>query len=331
MAVKVPQKDGVRRPKMRLWKKVLLILFLIPAVLIVALGAFYFIWDNYPDIRNGYNLEIKTGGEIEQRYLQFGSCATKKTTAKAGDPIKKYTIYYPEELEKSDKSYPMILVVNGTGDKATKYEPQFKLFASWGFIIVGTQDKNTGSGQTTITTLNYMLDENKRSDSVFHNKIDVDNIGITGFSQGGAAVFNVLTKYDESKYIKAAAPLSPVSEKTTAEMIDYTYDSSKVKCPIMILAGTEGEFETEIVIPIDELNKQYDKIEAPKVMARRIGMEHDHMMYSAGGYVMAWFMWQLQGDENAAKAFVGENPELMNNELYQDQKASLGNFENKAN
>ena len=48
------------------------------------------------------------------------------------------------------------------------------------------------------------------------------------------------------------------------------------------------------------------------------------MLYSADGYVTAWFMWQLQGDEEAAKEFVGDKPELMNNELYQEQRIDLG-------
>ena len=39
--------------------------------------------------------------------------------------------------------------------------------------------------------------------------------------------------------------------------------------------------------------------------------------------VTAWFMWQLQGDDAAAKAFIGEKPELMDNELYQEQKIDL--------
>lgn len=34
--------------------------------------------------------------------------------------------------------------------------------------------------------------------------------------------------------------------------------------------------------------------------------------------------WQLQGDEEAAKAFFGDGPELMNNELYQEQRIDLG-------
>lgn len=237
--------------------------------------------------------------------------------------MKKYTVYYPAEMEGAERTYPMILVMNGTGGKATKYEPHFQLFASWGFIVVGNQDKGTGTGQTTVTTLRYMLDQNEDPHSVFYQKIDLDNIGIAGFSQGGAGVFNVLTKYEEAKYFKAAAPLSPVSEYMSALTTNYTYDSALVKIPIMILAGTEGDFETETVIPIHLLNEQYEKITSPKAMARRVGMDHDHMMYSAGGYVLAWFRWQLMGDEKAARAFIGDAPELLTNPLYQDQRIDL--------
>jgi len=54
----------------------------------------------------------------------------------------------------------MVLLVNGTGGKASKYEPLLEQLASWGFIVVGTQDKGTGTGATTIKALNYMLSEN---------------------------------------------------------------------------------------------------------------------------------------------------------------------------
>lgn len=309
-------------------KKVLIIaavvLLGIPLVLAAVLGIMFLYADNKPDIHSGYNEKIETGGVIEAKYLQFGEYETKKFTAKEENPIGKYTVYYPEELENDeDINYPMILIVNGTGGKATKYEPQFELFASWGFIVVGTQDKGTGTGETTIKTLKYMLGLNDDNSSVFFNKIDTDNIGITGFSQGGAAVFNAITKYDEAGCFKTAVPISPVCEKTAEATTDYPYDSSEVKCPIFLLAGTSGEFETEIVIPFEEMEKQYEKISAPKIMARRIGMTHDDMMYSAGGYVLAWFKWQLQGDEEAAKAFIGDNAEILNNPCYQDVNKSF--------
>ena len=312
------------KPKMKTWKKVVIGLVAVPVVLAAVVGVGYLYADNKADIKDGYNKEIETGGDIESKYLLGGDLKVKKTTFKEEDPIKKVSVFYPEEMETSDQRYPMILVMNGTGGKVTKYEPQFEMYASWGFIVVGTQDKGTGTGKTTVKVLNDMLSLNEDESSIFYHKIDTGNIGLTGFSQGGAGVFNVLTKYEEAKYIKTAVPLSPVSEYMTSQVTDYTYDSSLVNCPILIFAGTEGEFEMDTVIPIELLNEQYDKITSPKAMARRIGMDHDHMMYSAGGYVMAWFRWQLLGDEEAANAFIGDSPELMNNHVYQGQRIDLG-------
>ena len=307
------------KPKKKRGKIVLIIL----AVIAVALVGVYLYADNAPVISKGYNEKIETGGTLEAKYLAGGGLTTKKFTAKTEDPIKKYTVYYPEELETANKKYPLLVVVNGTGFKATKYEPEFELYASWGFIAVGNQDKGTGSGETTVTTLKYMLAQSEDPNSVFYQKIDVDNIGITGFSQGGAAVFNVLTKFDEAKYFKAAAPLSPVQESGSHTMTDYGYDITGVKCPIFLLAGTEGDFETKTVIPFEEMSKMYERLDVSKVMARRIGMDHDHMMYSAGGYVIAWFRWQLMDDQEAAQVFIGDAPEIMSNPLYQDQRFDL--------
>lgn len=296
--------------------KVVAIILLTIVILLVA----WFLWaDNAPVIHKGYNADIETGGDIEGKYLQNGTYETSKKTAKAEKPINKYTVYYPSEMEIAEKEYPLILVVNGTGFKATKYEPMLEQLSSWGFIVVGTQDKETGTGKTTIDTLKYMLAENENEDSIFYHKIDVDNIGLAGFSQGGAGAISATTAFEESKYFKTVVPLSPACE-TTAAGIGYPYDISKLTIPVLMLAGTSGDFETGFVIPIVEMNAMYDKITSPKIMARRTGMTHDDMMYKAGGYVTAWFRWQLQGDEEASKAFIGNNPEIMNNKLYQDQK-----------
>ena len=64
----------------------------------------------------------------------------------------------------------------------------------------------------------------------------------------------------------------------------------------------------------------YDHLQVPKAMARRTGAEHANTVYIADGYVTAWFMWQLQGDTEAARAFTGSDPEVLKNPLYQDQQ-----------
>lgn len=292
-------------------------------VLGLALTALYFYADNRKDIGEDYRSQIETGAALESKYLAKGILEVEKSVYEADKPIEKYSIFYPKEMKENSKAYPVLFVVNGTGGKATKYEALFEHYASWGFIVVGTQDKGTGTGHTTMQALDFLLAENEAVESIFFQKIDKENIGITGFSQGGAAVMNVITNDAYKGYFKTAVPLSPVSEKTTREMTDYNYDSSKVQVPIMVLAGTEGKFEVETVIPLSELNVIFDKIPHQKLVARRTGMDHDKMMYSASGYVTAWFMWQLQGDTEAGQAFVGENAEILTNEMYQDIRTDL--------
>ena len=67
----------------------------------------------------------------------------------------------------------------------------------------------------------------------------------------------------------------------------------------------------------------YEKLNVPKAMARRSKAEHQDTASVADGYVTAWFMWQLQNDTEAAKAFIGEDPELLRNPLYQDQQINI--------
>lgn len=310
------------KKKLSFFIKLARIALIVLAVIVLVIVGLYLYKDNAPVLGSNYMKSVKTGGSIEQQYLQRGNYDTSHMTEKAENPMKKYSIYYPENLESNNQTYPMVIITNGTGGKATMYKAAYERLASWGFIVVGNQDKGTGTGKTASLTLEHMLQENENQNSIFFHKIDTKNIGITGFSQGGAAVMRAITQYKNSNYFKTAITLSPVNDKTAGD-VGYPYDLTKINIPIMMLAGTSGDFETEIVIPFAAMDTMYAKIHSPKVMARRIGATHDMMLYSADGYVTAWMMWQLQGDKHAATAFVGKNPELQNNALYQETKINL--------
>lgn len=185
-----------------------------------------------------------------------------------------------------------------------------------------TELKESWNGNASEQSLSFLLRENENKASVFYQKVDTDNIGISGHSQGGVGVFTSITEQEHSNLFKTAVALSPTNEEQ-AVSLQWHYDLSKIKVPILMIAGTAGDFETELVLPIEKMNSMYEKIDAPKVMMRKTGCEHGDMLYSADGYVTAWFMWQLQNDEAAAKAFIGNVPEIMRNKLYQDQRTTL--------
>lgn len=158
--------------------------------------------------------------------------------------------------------------------------------------------------------------------SVFYGKVDLENIGISGHSQGGVGVFNAVTDNAHSGLYKTAVALSPTQEEGAAAL-GMPYDLTKVEIPVLMLAGTQGEFETEMVLPLDAMTAMYDRLSVPKAMARRTDSDHGGMLYKADGYVTAWLLWQLQGNEEAGKAFTGESPELTRNALYQDARVDL--------
>lgn len=299
--------------------KIIGIIILIPIVLIIGLLA---IASFIPAVPNNYTKEVEIGGDIEAKYLAMGKYKVKSTKSKATELTKYNYVYYPEELESSNKEYPVVVVLNGTGILPKKYKALFKHLASWGFIVVGNDDGSTGFGKSADETMDYIKKANDDKDSVLYKKIDLNNIGITGHSQGGAGVFTAISIMEYKDKYKTAVALSPTHEET-ALAFGWNYDLTKVSIPTLIVAGTQGDFETQMVIPIEKMIDTYNKIPATKAMMRRIGAEHGQMQYSADGYVTAWFMWQLQGDKEAEKAFVGDSPEIRNNKLYQDVRLSV--------
>lgn len=81
------------------------------------------------------------------------------------------------------------------------------------------------------------------------------------------------------------------------------------------------------ICPLWSLQENYDALPgtADRVIARKIDVDHGDSHLQLDGYMTAWFMWQLQGDQVAAGAFMGVAPELISNELYQDQRIGIGN------
>ena len=306
---------------MKFIKFILIVVCIIAVGLVSLVGCFSWL-ERIPMVPLDYVDTVKTGGDIEAKYIKKGSFEIAYFEEKTNDSLKKYEIYYPKELETTEKKYPVVVFTNGTGVAGSKYVALFEHLASWGFVVIGNEEPETWNGISSDKSIGYLLEQNEKSDSRFYQKIDVDNIGITGHSQGGAGVFNAITECKNASVYKTAVSLSPTHEEQAISM-KWHYDLTQINIPLMIVAGTKGDFETQLVIPIEKMIEMYDKIPSDKVMMRKTGYEHGEMLYVADGYVTAWLMWQLQNDNDAAKAFTGDTPEIMNNKLYQDQKIDL--------
>ncbi len=314
-------------------KRVLKIVLILAVILLVlGIAAFYYIKSIMPggdgnnDIVEGYYKSFRSDAPLEMKYSQSGSYETSYTEfASDNESIGKIRVWYPQSLDTDEKMWPMIMVVNASGTPASSYEPFFLRLASWGFIVVGNEDGQTGNGETASLTLDFML--NIPADSVLSGKINYDSMGIIGYSQGGAGAICAVTNYENGARYRAIFTGS-AAYPTLARNMGWEYDTSRITIPYFMAAGTgksddsgaDPETSYGGVSPLSALITNYDSIadEVPKVRARAIGAEHEQMLMRSDGYMTAWMLYQLNGDEEAGSAFLGESAEILQNKNWQD-------------
>ncbi len=277
-------------------------------------------------------------GEIEKKYTAMGELDVSYSEFDAKtDAYQKYEIWYPSEMNNSDTKYPLVVMANGTGVRASEYQEVFKHLASWGFIAVGNEDNSSLTGASSAETLDFMLAQNENMSSVFYGKIDVDNIGIAGHSQGGLGAVNAVTNQNNGNRYKAiwtASATSPYWGQDDVFGAAWRVDMSKINIPCFMVAGTGPadagtatnitQKEGQGICPLWGLTESYNAIPdgTPKVMARLIGKDHGDMLRYADGYMTAWFMYYLKGDDYAGGAFFGDNAEISINTNWQDVQRS---------
>lgn len=310
----------MRGKKMSAWKIVLLVIVCLAVLIVVAL-----LWlTSRPAVADNYTQTVQTGGEIEAKYLQNGTHEVSYKEASVMQSFGKYEIWYPSDLEKGDTRYPVVIFCNGTGVKASKYTAVMKHLASWGFVVLATEEEYSWNGFGTEMCLRFAIKMNEQEQvhdwesNPFLEKLDLDHIGVSGHSQGGVGVINAATNIEHASMVKAVFAASP-TWPDLATALEWDYDASKMAVPTFLLAAT-GKTDSETICPLAGLQKIYDAIPASttKLMARRNDGDHGNMLYYADGYMTAFFMWQLQNDAEAANAFVGDNAEIVENSYYQD-------------
>ena len=305
-------------------KTILKVIGIIILVIVVAVAALLFSLSKRPAVPENYTETLKTGGDVEAKYLAMGSHEVEHLESATVSSLEKFEVYYPKDIEKMGK-VPVVIFLNGTGTPATKYPALQEHLASWGFITIANEEDNSFYGEGVELSIRYLKlsDDYDLGDdeSPLKGHIDFDNIGVTGHSQGGIGVINGITIHPNSDMVKAAVMLSS-TETDMAKAFLWDSDSSLIHANTMMI-GSTGQTDSSIS-PLESMQKTYENItDVTKVLARRNDCDHGEMLYYADGYVTAWFCWQLQGDEEAAKAFIGDSPEIMNNSLYQDQKIDV--------
>ena len=246
------------------------------------------------------------------------------------DNLKLKGIYYPNPK----KSSVTVICLHGYASHPEK-EMAFPglFYLSQGYNVLITYQRAHGLSQGKFMSLGVLEQQDmiRWIDKV--NEMNPSgNIIIHGLSMGGGIAFHLVDKniknvkcfiidapnHSLKNFFKEAA--FEFYKKNQDKITFYTIQrfekefntdinkseivdiASNSKYPILLTAGTESDFETKSVIPMDAMQRMYKALKAPKVRYRHKGSDHGMNLYAGDGYVTAWFLWHLQGNKTAAKA-----------------------------
>ena len=292
-----------------------------------------------PSVTADYYTQTQTGGEIEEIYTAMGEYDVDYAEYPAQDLlIKQYKIWYPSVLAGEEgREWPIVVMANGTGVPASRYTPVFRHLASWGFVVIGNEMQNSWSGGASAGALDLLAELNEDPSSLFYHKLNLDNVGSAGHSQGAIGAINAVTAQPNGDSYKALY-LASTPSSLYASTLEWAYDPALIDVPCFMTAGTglldageagspevAEEAQEVSISPLWSQEENYGLIpdSVPKLRARRTGADHAEMLPWPDGYMTAWFMYWLQGDEAAGRAFFGPDAEIVHNPLWQDIEKNL--------
>jgi len=216
----------------------------------------------------------------------YGAPGPAVTRSQAGGQT--CTIFRPAELKPGAH---VILWGNGTGVPPVGYAPLLHHLASHGFVVAAANTPMAGSGADMLKCLDWLTAENGREGGPYFGKLDLTKVGATGHSQGGGGA--IMAGRDPR--IVTTAPLMGAVRDNAAPAQQHG--------PMLLLSAAN-----DAVVTQERQKAVFDSASVPVLWMSREGAGHLTAMRNAGPYrgvLTAWFLYRLEGDEDAASMFTG--------------------------
>jgi pimeloyl-ACP methyl ester carboxylesterase len=254
---------------------------------------------------------------VEAAFTPPGPYATTTSTVTDGAGNAIYDIYYPEDYAALGFKSPIVTWGNGTDDIPPQYSTLLSHLASYGFSVIGTTSRTTGSGVEIGDAAHYLVTQAGTAGSVFYGNLDVNRVAAVGHSQGAGGATRAAL--NNPAVIKTLMTFSlPITYWLNGPSI------AQLTRPAF-LTSTHGIFDSVIAPPVIE-RIFYDTLTVPAalgIILESDGKRADHASivdpaYGGNpggelGYATAWLAYQLRSDPTAAAAFTGAHPELVSN------------------
>jgi len=209
-----------------------------------------------------------------------------------------HTIYRPVNLPA--QRLPIVVWSNGAcSADGTSAQNFLREIASHGFLVI-SNGRPGGGGSSTSAWLTQAIDwafaENSRSSSALYGRLDTSEVGVAGFSCGGVEAYAV-----------SGDPRVTTTGIFSSGLLNDAddYQLRRLDHPIVYVIG--GPSDIAYPNAMDDWGKLPAGLPAfmGNLNVGHGGTYHETNGGEFGRVAQLWFRWQLKGDTQAGRAFVG--------------------------
>ena len=265
------------------------------------------------------------------RVIENGGTGQYKAVMKEEPSLSsEHTVFVPQDLKPFSAKKPLPVLVWGNGACANSPFEHMNFLneiASHGFIVLATGSipmtdewyKGPMSrADQQIQSIDWIIDQNNDPKSPYYQKIDTKHICVAGMSCGG---LQTLHNCADSRITSIMICNSGLFNQQNANQavggmpMPPKEKLKELHTPIMyMLGGTED-------IAYGNGMDDFKRIEHVPAVAINYPVGHGGTYRQPYGGeftipALAWLKWQLKGDKEAAKMFIGKKPELLKREKW---------------
>lgn len=253
--------------------------------------------------------KVEKSTETTTKKKQTETTTKKQTTSNSITIQKKdfgngQTVFYPSNIKESHEKYPIIAWANGTGFSYDIYENLIIAIAKGGYVVIANTETMSADGTAQLKSVNFLIQQNEDSSSIFYNKLNTNKIGLAGHSQGGRSTVN------------AAAMDSRVLCAISFAGSNYKEEAKKLKTPTLFFGGSSDM----IVLTKQWVVPAFENCRGPAVYACLKNAGHTRCCTNPedySEYAIAWLNIWLKNDTEA-KAIFRSGGQLSKDAKWQD-------------
>ncbi len=256
--------------------------------------------------------------EINSRVVEDGGTGQFSALMVSDESLPTHTIFRPKDLSTFGKKNKLPIIAWGNGACANSPWEHVNFLnevASHGFLVIaigpmpkeGEQTRDRSTSSQLSDAIDWAIAQNADKDSPYYKKIDVKNVAVSGMSCGGLQTLEIAPDPRVTTAVVCNSGILPSPNGGMPGMPSLAKDQlKKLHTPTLYILGGESD------IAYNNGMDDYKRIEHVPVFVANMDVGHGGTYRQPHGgefakVATAWYLWQMKGDKEASKTFLGDD------------------------